>query len=133
MPCLKQRCSKCGFTGNLAVCCKAKNPKHAPNGRPNPNDAYRVEEELDKRDGYDFATNDGNKRSGITHLQVGGVELKDVLIDSGASCNMVDKTKWKRLKQNGEKCTSLKCSKKLFVCGQTEPIEVQGTFEAEIH
>ena len=87
----------------------------------------------DQRGSYGFAMNDGNKTNGIIHLQVGGVELKDVLIDSGASCNIVDKTMWESLKQKGVKCTSPKCSKKLFAYGQTEPIEVLGTFEAEIH
>ena len=132
-PALNKTCSKCGFTGHLAVCCKTKNPKRPPSGRPKPNGAYQVEEELDQRDGYAFAVNDGNKTSGIVHLQVGGVELKDVLIDSGASCNIVDKTTWESLKQKGVTCTSQKCSKKLLAYGQTEPIEVLGTFEAEIH
>ena len=132
-PALNKTCSNCGFTGHLAVCCKTKNPKRPPSGRPKPNGAYQVEEELDQRDGYAFAVNDGNKTSGIVHLQVGGVELKDVLIDSGASCNIVDKTTWESLKKKGVKCTSQKCSKKLFAYGETEPIEVLGTFEAGIH
>ena len=132
-PALNKTCNKCGLTGHLAVCCKTKNPKHPPNGRPNPNGAYQVGEGSDQRDGYAFAVNDGNKTNGIIHLQVGGVELKDVLIDSGASCNIVDKTMWENLKQNGVKCTSQKCSKKLFAYGQTERIEVLGTFKAEIH
>ena len=45
----------------------------------------------------------------------------------------MDKTTWENLNQNGVKCTSQKCSKKLFAYGQTEPIEVLGTFKAEIH
>ena len=65
-------------------------------------------EGLDQRDGYAFAVNDGNKTNGIIHLQVGGVELKDVLIDAGASCNIVDKATWESLKQKGVKCTSQK-------------------------
>ena len=68
-PALNKTCSKCGFTGHLAVCCKTKNPKRPPIGRSNPNGAYQVEEELDQRDGYAFAVNDGNKTSGIVHLQ----------------------------------------------------------------
>ena len=92
-----------------------------------------MEEELDQRDGYAFAVNDGNKTSGIVHPQVGGVQLKDILIDTGASCNIVDKTTWESLKKKVVNCTSHKCSKKLFAYGQTEPIEVLGTFEAEIH
>ena len=134
-PALNKTCNKCGFTGHLAVCCKTKNPKRPPSGRHNPNvnGAYQVEEGSDQRDAYAFAVNDGNKTSGIIHLKVGGVELKDVLIDSGASCNLVNKATWESLKQQGVKCTSQKCSKKLFAYGQTEPIEVLGTFEAEIY
>lgn len=134
-PALNKTCNKCGFTGHLAVCCKTKNPKRPPSGRHNPNvnGAYQVEEGSDQRDAYAFAVNDENKTSGIIHLKVGGVELKDVLIDSGASCNLVNKATWESLKQQGVKCTSQKCSKKLFAYGQTEPIEVLGTFEAEIY
>ena len=107
-PALNKTCSKCGLTGHLAVCCKTKNPKHPPNGRPNPNGAYQLGEGSDQRDGYAFAVNDGNKTNGIIHLQVGGVELKDVLIDSRASCNIVDKATSESLKQKGVKCTSQK-------------------------
>ena len=132
-PAQNKTCHKCGLTGHLPVCCKTKNPKHTPNGRPNLNGAYQKREGSDQRDSYAFAVNDGNKTNGVIHLQVGIVELKDVLIDSGASRNIMDKTKWESLKQNGVKCTSQKCSKKLFAYGQTEPIEVLGTYEAEIH
>ena len=43
------------------------------------------------------------------NLKVGGVDLKPVLIDSGASCNLMDKATW-----------------------ETEPIEILGTFHAKI-
>ncbi|KAL9974702.1 hypothetical protein ACROYT_G011773 [Oculina patagonica] len=82
-----------------------KNPKRPPSGKPSPNGVYQVKEDSHQRDGYAFAVNDGNKARGIIHLQLGGVELKDVLIDSGASCNIVDKTTWESFKQKGVKCT----------------------------
>ena len=66
-------------------------------------------------------------------LCVGGVQLKNVLIDSGATCNIVDRATWESLKQKGVKCKSRKCEKKLFAYGQTKAIEVVGTFESEIH
>ena len=66
-------------------------------------------------------------------LCVGGVQLKNVLIDSGATCNIVDRATWESLKQKGVKCKSRKCEKTLFAYGPTEPIEVVGTFESEIH
>ena len=64
---------------------------------------------------------------------VGGVQLKNVLIDSGATCNIVDRATWESLKQEGVKCQSRKCEKKLFAYSQTKPIEVVGTFESELY
>ena len=61
------------------------------------------------------------------------MRLKNVLIDSGATCNIVDRATWESLKQKGVKCKSRKCEKKLFAYGPTKPIEVVGTFESEIH
>ena len=62
-----------------------------------------------------------------------GVQLKNVLIDSGATCNIVDHDTWESLKQEGVKCRSQRCERKLFSYGQSEPIEVVGTFESEIY
>ena len=47
-------------------------------------------------------------RSGseIVDLQVGGVILNGVLIDSESSCNIIDQKTWEELKQKGIKCKS---------------------------
>ena len=74
-----------------------------------------------------------NGSSGVVHLCVGGVQLKNVLIAPGATCNIVDCATWESLKQKGVKCKSRKCEKKLFAYGPTKPIKVAGTFESEIH
>ena len=78
-------------------------------------------------------TKSSNGSSGVVDLCVGGVQLKNVLIDSGATCNTVDRATWESLKQKGVKCKSRKCEKKLFAYGPTKPIEVVGTFESEVH
>ena len=49
-----------------------------------------------------------NSSSGVVDLCVGGVQLKNVLIDSGATCNIVDRATWESLKQEGVKCKSRK-------------------------
>ena len=49
-----------------------------------------------------------NGSSGVVDLCVGGVQLKNVLIDSGATCNIVDRATWESLKQEGVKCKSRK-------------------------
>ena len=58
--------------------------------------------------------------------------MKGVLIDSGASCNLIDYETWDNLKRNGVKCDSKQSDKKLFAYGQKEPIQVAGTFVSEI-
>lgn len=63
---------------------------------------------------------------------IGGIQLDGVLIDSGASCNLVDYETWSNLNNNNIDCQSTKSEKKLFAYGQKEPIEVAGTFVAEI-
>ena len=60
------------------------------------------------------------------------MELKDVLIDSGASRNLIDYGTWNNLKQKHIKCESKVSDKKLFTYGQKEPMEVVGTFLAQI-
>ena len=58
--------------------------------------------------------------------------MDGVLIDSGASCNLIDYETWIGLKENNIDCQSTKSEKKLFAYGQKEPIEVAGTFVSEI-
>lgn len=55
-----------------------------------------------------------NGSNGVVYLCVGGVQLKNVLIDSGATCNIVDSATWESLKQKRVKCKSRQCEKKLF-------------------
>ena len=58
--------------------------------------------------------------------------MEGVLIDSGASCNLIDYETWNSLKQKHVKCESKQADKKLFAYGQKEPIEVAGTFVSEM-
>ena len=58
-------------------------------------------------------------------------EETDVFIDSGATCNIVNRTSWENLRQRGVKCESCNCQEKLFAYGKTKPIE--GTFQSEIY
>ena len=57
--------------------------------------------------------------------------LPVVLIDSGASCNVIDQATWDVLKKSVQ-CESKKARKKLFAYGQKVSIEVIGTFVSEI-
>ena len=138
-PARGKTCRKCGDTGHFEVrCTKSENgrPKQQGwKGQAQSKRAYNVEdssgnsEPEERQHAFHVGTGSSN---GIVDLKVGGVDLKSVLIDSGASCNLMDKATWEELKAQNVDAVSRKSGKKLFAYGQTEPIEVLGTFDANI-
>ena len=58
--------------------------------------------------------------------------ITSIFIDSGATCNIMDKAIWEMLKKDGVKYVSRRTNKKLFAYGQEKPIDVLGTLVAEI-
>ena len=129
-PARDKRCDECGIQGHFAVCCeKTGTRKPRPttkqeNSQMRSKKAFHVAEgAAEREDKYAFVVG-GQHETGELLLKVGGVDLGNVLIDSGASCNS--------LKQKHIECESKKSNKKLFAYGQREPIEVMGTFIAEI-
>ncbi|CAB4039297.1 Hypothetical predicted protein, partial [Paramuricea clavata] len=134
-PAISKTCKKCGLVGHFAVCCRTKAPKKPSNGKQRQHGAYQVEEEKQEpeTDNYAFVVKPAREKTGgVVELVIGGVELNNVLFDSGASCNIMDRATWENLKQKGVKCESQKSEKKLFACGQTDSIEVLGTFKSDI-
>ena len=138
-PARGKTCRKCGDTGHFEVrCTKSENgrPKQQGwKGQAQSKRAYNVEdssgnsEPEERQHAFHVGTGSSN---GIVDLKVGGVDLKSVLIDSGASCNLMDKATWEELKAQNVDAVSRKSSKTLFAYGQTEPIEILGTFDAKI-
>ena len=74
-------------------------------------------------DEYAFTVDSGNI-GGMVTVQLGGVSV-EVLIDSGASTNVIDKRTWEELK-------SQKCDRKLYAYGCCEPLKVIGCFETTV-
>lgn len=64
---------------------------------------------------------------------IGGVKLR-MVVDSGAVSNIISMAAWEILKAHNVKTQNqdANCSKKFRAYGADEPIEVAGTFEAEI-
>ena len=69
----------------------------------------------------------------MVDLQVGGVILSGVLIDSRSSCNIIDQKTWEELKQKRVKCKSEKTNQKLYPYGTSEPLDTLGKFEASVN
>lgn len=104
-PALDKTCNKCGKSGHFAACFKTKSIKK-PCGRDRSEGANKASEEKEEEDNYAFVldTKSSNCSSGVVGLSVGGVQLKNVLTDLGATCNFVDRATWESLKQKGVKC-----------------------------
>ena len=109
--------------GHFAVVCKTQSSNRDTEQRGKGLKVKQVstEEERKAKDDYDddeYAFTIGSKQSqgsaSVVDLVVGGVVVKDVLIDSGASCNVVDKQTWEGLKKQGIKCDSRKEIRKLL-------------------
>ena len=66
---------------------------------------------------------------GKIEVFIGGI-LVEMLVDSGASTNVIDKHLWSKLKREKIECVSKKSNKKLYPYGSKQPLEVLGTFSA---
>ena len=66
-------------------------------------------------------------------VQVGGVNLR-MLIDSGASSNIIDEGTWEQLKVKGVKCESQVATpdKKLYPYASSQPLPVKGSFKCTV-
>lgn len=93
-----------------------------PGRSQRPDYAFSVEQVNDRKE----------QRSALVTLIIGGVDVPDVLIDSGASCNVMGQQTWELLKQKGINCESRKSAKELFAYGGTEPLPTLGTFTADV-
>jgi hypothetical protein len=69
---------------------------------------------------------------GLIYINVGGVNIKNFMIDSGSSCNIIDKDTWEFLKNNGVKCKSQKSARNVYAYGSTTPLKTLGKFQTNI-
>ena len=78
---------------------------------------------------YAFGVLDGSNVSsdGKTPVKMGGLTVT-MIIDSGASCNVIGRNVWEYLKANKVACVSTKASKKLYAYGSNQPLQVAGMF-----
>ena len=90
-------CNECGLKGHFSAYCR---DKQANNGGKNKGKAFQVSENNGRtdRDGYGFVVDWLEKKNvEEVNLTVRGKKLEGVLIDSGATCNLIDYKTWKKL------------------------------------
>ena len=80
---------------------------------------------------YAFGIFDGSNVSSDGPVKMGGLTVI-MIIDSGASCNVIGRNVWEYLKANKVACTSTKSSKKLYAYGSNQPLQVPGILTAKV-
>ena len=126
-PAKGKRCDACGLFDHLSSVCRTKNKNRKKVVR-------QIEEksENESDENYVFVMNDSVK-SEMINVVVGGVSMRGV-VDSGASCNVIDVGTWEKLKEKHVRtktCTT-KHNKKVFTYGSKTPLPIKGTFTATI-
>ena len=95
----------------------------------------QVETEGTQGDDCEYAfgiLDDSNVSSdGKILVRIGGLPVT-MIIDSGASCNVIGRNVWEYLKANKVECVSIKASKELYAYGSNQPLQVAGMFTAEV-
>ena len=68
----------------------------------------------------------------LIDVNIGGVEVRSVMIDSGSSCNIIDKSTWEVLKSKGVKCKSERSTENIYPYGTSTPLKTLGKIYAQI-
>ena len=99
--------AECHKEGHFASVCRTK----VSNERDNKKKINYTREDQESKEGdneYAFVVNhQSDENSGLVDIKVGGV-LCNFLIDSGSTCNVINKSCWEELKAKRIKCKSEK-------------------------
>ena len=123
-PARGQTCQKCSGRDHFAKVCKTKS-------KPTVNQIG--EQHLDSEPSHDYAfLIHENTYSNKMKVTVGGIDLH-MLIDSGATSNVIDEHTWESLKNAKIKCESRVAppNRKLWAYGADQALSLKGLFSCE--
>ena len=137
-PVKDKQCNNCGKRGHFKAKCQLLN-REVPVRKPavsRPRTNTNVPEEVESKnenlppEREVFTVQTIKSKTGLVNLNVGGVVLPDVLIDSGAASNVVNKQTWQWLKRQNVVADYREHSKTLYAYGSSEPLTTVRTFTA---
>ena len=146
-PARGKQCRNCYGSRHFEAMCKTKEKQTSGRGAGGPrktdvgkkggasHHVRQLETDGTQGDDCEYAfgiLDDSNISSdGKIPVKVGGLPVT-MIIDSGASCNVIGRNVWEYLKANKVACVSTKASKKLYAYGSNQPLQVAGIFTAEV-
>ena len=110
-------------TGHLAKFCRSKGTDKTKKG----NVCH-----VTKGKNFAFTVQSGVRDIPTVAIELGGVQLEGVPVNSGSTCNVIDRETWKVLRKKKIKCKSWKSNKKLYSYGSEEPLNTAGEFKANL-
>lgn len=118
-------CHTCQGKNHYSKMCRTKGGKAKQK-------VNNVDEQTDEKSDFAFAVNDNNMPDRLNFC-VGGVNVK-MLIDSGATSNVMGENVWEKLKTEHIKCKSYvpKIERKLYSYCSSEPLAVKGAFTCDV-
>jgi len=144
-----RKCNKCGKIGHYEIVCRGAQRRGNPqdksgsgsrsNGKAksrrdqNRQSVHHVmDESVSNSEEYVYSVTDGEAGFVTANVSVGGVQVSSMLIDSGASVNVISEKTWKYLKSCKVKVESQTKSATLFAYGSSRPLETLGKFSAVV-
>ena len=130
-PARGQFCRKCRMEGDFQERCKTKQKSGAKQAKvrhdrdPKKGVAKMVNVQ-DNEDTSVYAFAGDNMKQEKIEVILGGCKL-NMIVDSGASTNIIDKQTWEWLKKNKVKCKSARSDRKLYHYASQTPLDVIGT------
>ena len=126
-PARGKTCSKCQGKDHFATVCRTKDGKKKHEKQEKSGESVKAVDEH-----YAFTIQIKRDDEPMLDIVAGNKPLK-VLIDSGASCNIIGVDTWEDLKRQGIDCKSRATNgKKLYAYASEKPINVKGTFETTV-
>ncbi|CAG2236573.1 unnamed protein product [Mytilus edulis] len=138
-PAKGKKCRLCQNEGHFEKCCKSKK-KISKNHYSRKTNVRHVESADDtcsepdyenEDDDYAFTVHGNQGKVSKFTVNVGGIDVP-VVIDSGATVNIIDRTLWEHLKKNKIKCESKTSSKNLYAYGSNKPYTIAGSFNTNV-
>ena len=127
-PARNKECLKCYKVGHFAKCCKTKETKGPQKkcftkqkGHRGTVNQVNFEDYLDDESEYAFTIVD--EKQPVVLVSIGGVPNVSMIVDSGASCNVIDRQLRESLQQKKVKCVSSSHKKQLYPLWQQRTIK----------